>query len=249
MPGPLALGCRPSQCPCGEPSLLHQRGKGWDVSRHRFTLKYLRMVFTLREFTWRAILARLIALHDFTMILTDWASLVYTIIMLVVLPNRVLIIYGFIAAWAIQLWVYSLFNVAVLLPRGLDITAETLALFALLYKFPSLILLRFFALAYNCFYYLPFVRNKTPVKRRLRQGDPKPVYSVAGMARTWGVNLNPHSASLSSGASTDSSSSSASSHSSDGRRPTRRPLVSALAADASTAHLAPSHPAPPPPPM
>ena len=33
----------PTRCDCGEPSLFVQRGKGWDLSRQRFLLKYLRV--------------------------------------------------------------------------------------------------------------------------------------------------------------------------------------------------------------
>ena len=161
------------------------------MSRHRFTWKYLQMVVRLHELRWRAILARLIALHDLVMVLTDWASLAYTVVILIFLSNRILILYGFIASWAIQLWVYALFNVAVLVPRGLDTGAESIALFALLYKFPSLVLLRLFALGYTFLYYVPCVRNKKPVKRRLRQGDGVPVRDVASMASTWGIHLHP----------------------------------------------------------
>jgi hypothetical protein len=175
-------------CACGEPSLLHQRGKGWDVSRHRFTWKYLRMVLRLRELRWRAVLARLIALHDVAMAATDWASLAYTVVFLVFFPNRLLLLYGFVAAWAIQIVVHTLFNVVVLAPRGLDVAPESIALFSLLYKFPSLLVLRLYALAYTCFYYVPCVRNHRPVKRRLRDGDSAPAHAVASMASTWSLS-------------------------------------------------------------
>ena len=172
-------------CDCGEPSLLHQRGKGWDVSRHRFLLKYLKMIFTCREISWRAFFVRLVALHDVIMILGDWASIVYTIVLLIFPATRLLVVYGLIGAWAIQLWVFFLFNVVVLYRRGCPVPSEALTLYPVFYKLPSILVLRLHAMLYNLLYYTPCVRNKNPAKRRLRKGDTGLMYLVADMASTW----------------------------------------------------------------
>ena len=89
-------------CNCGEPSLFHQRAKGWDVSRHRFFFKYLKMVVSWRTFTYRGLCARAFALHDMALILNDWVSLIYTIVIFVIMEERILIFHGLIGAWAFQ---------------------------------------------------------------------------------------------------------------------------------------------------
>lgn len=89
-------------CNCGEPSLFHQRAKGWDVSRHRFFFKYLKMVISWRTFTYRGLCARAFALHDMALILNDWVSLIYTIVIFVIMEERILIFHGLIGAWAFQ---------------------------------------------------------------------------------------------------------------------------------------------------
>jgi len=59
-----------------------------------------------------------------------------------------------------QMIVYSLFNMIVLMPKGLDVCSEVIVLFPIIYKLPCIFMLRFYAMLYNLFYYVPFVRNK-----------------------------------------------------------------------------------------
>ena len=213
--------CAKQTCSCGEPSLFHQRAKGWDVSRHRFFFKYLRMITTCRKLSYRGFFARVVAVHDTALILNDWVSLFYTVIILIILPSRVVVFQGLLGAWAFQVrrgarthasenipWLtrarsmnllrassgpssgppparlralrarlatsallqmiaYSLFNLVVLKPKGLDVGSEVIVLFPIIYKLPCIIILRFYAMLYNMLYYVPFVRNKVCVCARV----------------------------------------------------------------------------------
>ena len=155
------------------------------MSRHRFLGKYVWMIVTWHEISWRALFVRLVAVQDVVLILADWAAFVYTVVLLVLLPDRLIVLHGLLATWAIQLWALTLFNVVVLAPQGCAAPAEVLVLYSIFYKLPSLLVLRVHAMAYNLLYYTPCVRNKRGVKRRLRAGDPVPAHLLAAMARTW----------------------------------------------------------------
>jgi hypothetical protein len=199
----------PPACGCGEPSLFHQRAKGWDVSRHRFFFKYLRMVFACQRLSYRGLFARVVALHDAALILNDWVSFFYTIVILIIMPDRIVVFQGLLGAWAFQVRVpyvprsppfpplnacpslsaqmiaYSLFNFVVLRPKGLDVGSEVIVLFPIIYKLPCILILRFYAMLYNVLYYVPCVRNKVRPPRRVVRVRRARVADARAPRRRW----------------------------------------------------------------
>jgi len=92
-----------------------------------------------------------------------------------------------VGAWAIQMIVYSVFNMVVLMPNGLDTFSEVLVLFPILYKLPCIVFLRVYAMFYNLLYYLPFVRNKETIRKRLQNHDKATLDNIHSMAQTWDI--------------------------------------------------------------
>eukprot|EP01135_Chromosphaera_perkinsii_P000886 Nk52_evm49s152 gene=Nk52_evmTU49s152 len=159
-----------SACSCGEPSLFLQRAKGWDVSRQRFLWKYIKLIFSYQGLlTWRGFFARLVSLHDAILIINDWVTIIYGIVLYVMAANKIFFFIGLLIAWSFQTLVYIVFNWLILTPLGEGVAPEVRIIFPVVYKLPVLLVLRVYAMFYNILYYTPCVRNRTKVNRRLEE--------------------------------------------------------------------------------
>eukprot|EP01135_Chromosphaera_perkinsii_P000888 Nk52_evm51s152 gene=Nk52_evmTU51s152 len=153
-------------CSCGEPSLFIQRAKGWDVSRQRFLWKYVKMICYWKEmFHWRGLFAKLVAIHDSILIINDWITMIYGIILFILSESKMFFVLGLVISWAFQVFVYIVFDFLVLSPAGYHVVPEVRVVFPLVYKLPTLTVIRLYGMFYNLFYYLPFVRNKTKINK------------------------------------------------------------------------------------
>eukprot|EP00122_Pirum_gemmata_P004329 Pgem_evm1s3930 len=152
-----------------------QRGYGWDVSRHRFFLKFLKMIFTwspkMRFNYW---ILRMFAIFECIQIPYDWFILSYGwyfIVMSIIEGKYLFLLSTYIIAWSTQVIVGFLMNQFLLTPNKKRVSSAVIFFYPMLYKFYCITVIRGFAMLYNLLYYVPFVRNKTEIYKRWKKED------------------------------------------------------------------------------
>ncbi|KAJ3182413.1 hypothetical protein HDU87_008577 [Geranomyces variabilis] len=158
-------------CDCGEPSLCYQRARSWEVARHRFFGKFVRVCIHSQKMwhanTW---FAKICALDAVIGVLNDWVQLSMVVFVLIFSRSGIVIGVLSLTSLAFQLLAFDLLSLLVLDSKAItEIPCEIRVLYPLCYTPILNILIKHGALVYNYFHYTPMVRNSPVIGAQARK--------------------------------------------------------------------------------
>ncbi len=133
-------------CECAEGSLYEQRARSWDLTRQRFILNFLKVIFSRGKICWNTIWIKILMINECILIVSDWSSLIYIIVFGFVFGRWDQLLRTF---WLSLFWSFpllSIYSTSLLLKFNIPyiITCS----FTILYKLPLNTLLKYDAMFY-----------------------------------------------------------------------------------------------------
>ncbi|KAI8920376.1 hypothetical protein DFJ77DRAFT_452381 [Powellomyces hirtus] len=160
-------------CECGEPSLFYQRARSWEVARHRFFWKFVRVAIHAQKWNhWSTWFAKLCAIDAVTGILNDFVQIAMVFYIVFVSGGFLSVGLLTLESLAFQMAAFHLLNLCVL-NRSVytSIPIEIRTLYPIFYMLPINILVKHAAMVYNYLHYTPMVRNEDDIGTQARKRD------------------------------------------------------------------------------
>jgi hypothetical protein len=160
-------------CSCGEGSLYEQRSKGWEMSRQRFILEYLSVIFSKGKFCWNTIWIKILYTYEVIMIINDWVGIFYIFIFGIVHGNWDQILRAMLitVSWTTPLII--LINFLVL--NNFKIPLFVVLMYTLLYKLPMNVIIKIDCMFYNFVIYST-IKNPKRIFEQLQDVEVFNVY-------------------------------------------------------------------------
>lgn len=153
---------REPKCECGEPSFFNQRVSSWEVTRHRFIMKFANVFkshcFSLKHMTtWHVIMIKIYSLYELILVINDWVVIIYTAIILFIYFGWATILRAYLISTVINIPLLLLFKYTFW-------TKFNVPLFVIFghsfyYKFNYNFIVRILSVFRNMFFYWPNYRE------------------------------------------------------------------------------------------
>ncbi|KAJ3020202.1 hypothetical protein HKX48_001147 [Thoreauomyces humboldtii] len=158
-------------CECGEPSLFYQRARSWEVARHRFFGKFMRVVVHSQGLDhWNTTFAKICSLDAVIGIINDFLQIAMVVLVVVLARSGIMIGILSLVSISFQLLAFDILNLLVIdRSEATAIPCEIRVLYPLCYSAITNIVVKQAALVYNYFHYTPMVRNLAVIGRQARK--------------------------------------------------------------------------------
>ncbi|ORX78309.1 hypothetical protein BCR32DRAFT_295122 [Anaeromyces robustus] len=169
---PHFLGKYLKDCKCGQYSLSRQRIVFWEPARHRFLFKFLDCITHKCKWNHRATLTAKLCCTDFIITIFNDYLFIILFAFLFIKGSYVQALMIICISYALAYLSLDVFNLVIAHGRpDIKLPFEVCVVFPVCYQSVSTFFYRISTIIYTISYYVPFVRNKTKIKKRALKGD------------------------------------------------------------------------------
>jgi len=169
---PHCLGKYLKDCKCGQYSLSRQRIVFWEPARHRFLFKFLYCIFHKCKWNHRATLTAKLCCTDFIITILNDYLFIILFAFLFIKGSYVQALMIICISYALAYLSLDVFNVVIAHGKSdIKLPFEVCVVFPVCYQSVSTFFYRISTIIYTISYYVPFVRNKTKIKKRALKGN------------------------------------------------------------------------------